>query len=136
MSAGAKPTGKTTQGVRVLRGFVPLSELADTRLTWRDLLRLIPAMLISIVFNVSVLVALLLFNAWTQAQNSSVERTLTELTNEETKSEIMPDDPENMPINPFADDLMDNAPDVTAAPELSLPSENPTDVPEKCWFGS
>jgi hypothetical protein len=130
MSAEAKPTGKTTQGVRVLRGFVPLSELADTRLTWRDLLRLIPAMLISIVFNVSVLVALLLFNAWTQAQNSSVERTLTELTNEETKSEIMPDDPENMPINPFADDLMDNAPDVTAAPELSLPSENPTDVPE------
>lgn len=131
MSAGAKPGGTATAGARVLRGFVPLSELADTRLTWRDLLRLVPAMLISIVFNVSVLVALLLFNAWTQAQSGSSERALMQLSEPETTSEILPDQAETSPINPFADDILDSSPDVSAAPELSLPSETPVEAPEK-----
>ncbi|MCS7168036.1 MAG: terpene cyclase/mutase family protein [Gemmatales bacterium] len=121
-------THAAPQGARVLRGFIPLSELADTHFTVRDLLRLIPAMLISVVFNVAVLVALLWFNALTQAQSGSNQPVTTELAQrEETTSEVLPEEVENSPINPFVDDVIEATPDVPQAADLELPSINPSD---------
>lgn len=133
MSAGQQKSPNNqgqASGARVLRGFVPLSELADTHFTFRDFLRLIPAMLISIVFNVGVLIALLWFNALTQAQPGTGQSVLTELAQEETRSEVLPEEADQAPINPFADDVLESIPDVTTAQELTLPMENPTDTPE------
>ncbi|MDW8223391.1 MAG: terpene cyclase/mutase family protein [Gemmatales bacterium] len=118
------------QGARVLRGFVPLSELADTHFTFRDFLKLIPVMLISLVFNVAVLVALLWFNALTQAQSGSNSSAFTELAQEETRSEVLPDEAENAPINPFVEDVLDAAPDVSVMSNIELPSPTPTEATE------
>lgn len=58
--AGASRPVRLASGIRPQ--FIALSELAHPQLTIRDLLPLLPAMLISFVFNFGFVVALILFN--------------------------------------------------------------------------
>src|SRR5438552_18962785 len=82
--------------------FIALSELAHHRLTSRDMLPLLPAVLISFVFNFGFVVALILFND--SPTNAAGSKKVTigqdEVTNVPKK------DNEDEPIDLTADDRM------------------------------
>jgi hypothetical protein len=80
--------------------FVALSELAERRMTSRDYLTLLPATIISLVFNTAFVIGLILFNSGS-AQSQQVKRLLAE---EDTKVEAK-DKEEKEYIDVAAEDL-------------------------------
>ena len=98
--------------------FVALSELARHRLTVRDLLPLVPATLISLVFNTLFVLTLLWFNAPTGKTNQTAKLTIGE---EETKYQDV--EQEKDFIDPDADMLIDDTmPSMEV--EVTMPGED------------
>jgi hypothetical protein len=83
--------------------FVALSDLANQRLTFRDLLPLLPAVLISFVFNFGFVVALILFN---DSPSSAAGSKKIAVGQEDVTAENKDKKDEDEPIDLKADDLM------------------------------
>ena len=82
--------------------FVALSELAHPKLTMRDLLPLLPAVLISFIFNFGFVVALILFN---ENPSSAAASKKIALGQDDVTAEQKKDKDEDDPIDLKADDL-------------------------------
>lgn len=105
--------------------FIPLTELSSAPLTLRDLLPLVPAALISLVFNAGFVIGMMIFYDLGAAEAQGPKKTLV-LEDESTRVEQ-----ERKEKDFIIDDAEDftQAFDVTSPVEPKLPGADPEDLP-------
>jgi hypothetical protein len=119
MSNNAVPQ-PTTLADTALRGrgtpnpqFIPLSELASSPLRLHDLLPLVPAALISLVFNAGFVIGIMIFNDFNPANAQGPKKTL-----------ILPDDATKMEREQKEKDfILEDAEDYSHAIDVTAPTD-------------
>jgi hypothetical protein len=104
--------------------FIPLSELAAQRLTFRDLLPVFPAALISLVLYSALLVGLLWYNASSADAGPPKTKTIVTTAAEETRLDEQDQGARDY-LNPDATDFSTITETMTPMEVVTLPGENP-----------